>query len=110
MPEFVEHSDEVQRVTSAVPATQRFRTAPGAKQRFVSKRTATPEFVSRLGFDVAVVSGTGPAGPPGPQGPMGPPGKPEFSGIGPPPDVIPGAQPGMSYVDLVSGDVYLMGG
>lgn len=48
----------------------------------------------------------GPAGPQGPQGERGKDGQIRFTGNGPPPTVIVGAQPGDTYMDLVTGDVY----
>lgn len=57
-----------------------------------------------------VVPFPGPPGNTGEQGPVGPPG-PAFSGKAiwygdGPPDVIVGAKPGDSYIDLTTGDVY----
>ena len=49
---------------------------------------------------------TGIPGPPGPQGEPGRDGQIRFTGVGPPPTVIVGAQPGDTYMDLASGDVY----
>lgn len=58
----------------------------------------------------------GPKGDPGPQGPPGPAGAPgglpgrdgqiRFTGQGPPPPVIAGAQPGDTYLDVESGIIY----
>lgn len=66
---------------------------------------------------VVVEGPVGPRGPPGPQGepgtgttpgPPGPPGKDgqiRFTGHGPP-GVIVGAEPGDTYMDLLTGDLY----
>lgn len=48
-------------------------------------------------------------GIPGPQGEPGPPGKDgqiRFTGNGPPPVAIIGAEPGDTYMDLSNGDIY----
>ena len=47
-------------------------------------------------------------GPPGPEGPPGPRGKDgqiRFTGFGPP-NVIVGAEPGDTYMDLATGDIF----
>lgn len=49
---------------------------------------------------------TGPTGSTGPAGPAGRDGQIRFTGIGAPPAVIVGANPGDTYCDLATGDVY----
>lgn len=57
-----------------------------------------------------VQSGKAIPGPAGPAGPQGPPGHIQFKGHGPPPDVIVGATPGSTYLDLDSKLVYELQG
>lgn len=42
----------------------------------------------------------------GPPGPPGHPGQIRYTGLGPPPAVIVGAEPGDTYLDLDTGDIY----
>ena len=42
----------------------------------------------------------------GPPGPPGHPGQIRYTGHGPPPTVIVGAEPGDTYLDLDTGDIY----
>ena len=42
----------------------------------------------------------------GPPGPPGHPGQIRYTGLGPPPAVIVGAEPGDTYLDLNTGDIY----
>ncbi len=49
---------------------------------------------------------TGATGPTGSTGPAGRDGQIRFTGIGAPPAVIVGANPGDTYCDLATGDVY----
>lgn len=52
----------------------------------------------------------GPMGPTGPQGYTGTPGtagQPRWSGVGPPGTIV-GANPGDSYLDTDTGDIYLL--
>ena len=42
----------------------------------------------------------------GPPGPPGHPGQIRYTGLGPPPTVIVGAEPGDTYLDLNTGDIY----
>lgn len=60
----------------------------------------------------------GPPGNPGQRGPEGPPGPPGadgadggpglFTGQGVPPDYLPGAKPGDTYVDTLTGTIYTL--
>lgn len=70
---------------------------------FVYPRNTATGSVGTTGSVVAV---PGPPGPAGPAGAPGKPGQPRFVGNGPPPDVILGAEPGDSYVDLTNGTTY----
>ncbi|QNQ90710.1 hypothetical protein GP475_08725 [Corynebacterium poyangense] len=61
--------------------------------------------------DVILTPVAGPAGPPGPKGDPGPVGPANnfpamWSGPGSPPEFIPGAKPGDSWLDTVTGDIY----
>lgn len=56
---------------------------------------------------------TGPAGPRGERGERGPAGPASalpavWSGVGPPPDYIPGSKPLDTYIDTATGDTYTL--
>ena len=61
--------------------------------------------------DAMLYPSPGPAGPRGPAGPQGEPGPASsgpvmWTGQGTPPDVIPGSEPGDTWLDTTTGDVY----
>lgn len=99
------------------PAPFYFETVPGGELS-LSRLSPVPGFEQR-----GVVRGeSGPAGPAGPAGPPGPPGPAGergpagdasafpvmWSGQGSPPEVIPGAKPGDSWMDTITGTVYVL--
>ncbi|NYT76569.1 hypothetical protein H0A71_06160 [Alcaligenaceae bacterium] len=75
------------------------------------KEPAAPSIISMkaqgpIGPQGPAGAGTGPQGEPGPKGDPGHPGQIRFTGNGAPPSVIVGAEPGDTYLDLISGDIY----